>query len=282
MKNISPYPTATWRLLITPPLDGATNMAIDEAMLTELGRGSGQPTLRFYQWQPACLSLGYAQSWTEVNEAACQRLGYTWTRRATGGKAILHTDELTYSLIIPRHDPRIVGGILSSYQVLSYGLLSGLQKLGVSVEQADKREPHPREERQGAVCFDTPARYEILWQGKKLIGSAQLRRTQGEGVVLQHGTLPLHGNLKRILEVLHFSDEQRAWQESFLLQKATTLEQVLADIVPFAKVAAALTVGFAEQLNLEFVEMALTESEQALAEQLRIEHYANDSWNKRL
>ncbi len=255
-------------------------MAIDEAMLTQLANGHGLPTLRFYQWQPACLSLGYSQSWQEVDEAACRQLGYTWTRRPTGGKAILHTDELTYSLIIPHHDPRVVGGILRSYQTLSCGLLAGLQKLGIAVEQANQHD-HPRTsaERHRPVCFDTPARYEILWQGKKLIGSAQLRR---KNVVLQHGTLPLYGDLSRIIAVLNFSEEQRAWQKTFLAERAVTLAQAIGRVVSFAEVATALTAGFAEHLNLTFVEMALTEAEQILAQQLRIEHYTNENWNKRL
>ena len=120
------YPHATWRLLITPPLDGATNMAIDEAVVHALADGDGMPTLRFFQWEPACLSLGYNQHWTEVDEPAIQRLGYTWTRRPTGGKAILHTDEATYSLMTPQDDPRIEGGIMASYRVLSLGLMRGL------------------------------------------------------------------------------------------------------------------------------------------------------------
>ena len=86
-------------------------MAIDEAILYALAEGYGMPTLRFFQWAPPCLSLGYNQHWGEVDEATCKRLGYTWTRRPTGGKAILHTDEITYSLTIPQDDPRIQGGV---------------------------------------------------------------------------------------------------------------------------------------------------------------------------
>ncbi|MFQ5578331.1 MAG: biotin/lipoate A/B protein ligase family protein, partial [Anaerolineae bacterium] len=87
--------TAVWRLLITPPADGATNMAIDEAILHALADGDGRPTLRFYRWEPPCLSLGYNQRAADADEAACRALGYTWVRRPTGGRAILHTNELT-------------------------------------------------------------------------------------------------------------------------------------------------------------------------------------------
>jgi lipoate-protein ligase A len=257
-------------------------MAIDEAILYAVAAGSSPPTLRFFQWEPACLSLGYNQHWHEVDPAACEQLGYTWTRRPTGGKAILHTNEATYSLIIPENDPRIEGGILVSYHTLSFGLLRGLKNLGVEAKQATKEETreHFRAKRKGGpVCFDTPSQYEITWQGKKLIGSAQLRRKK---TVLQHGSLPLHGNLNRILDVLAFSVEEYAHQAQLLPQRATTLEQVLGKALPFETVTSALRVGFAEELNLTFQEMPLTPTEQAQAEQLRTEQYANETWNQRV
>ena len=280
-QNPTSYPPATWRLLITPPLDGATNMAIDEAILHALADGRSQPTLRLFQWQPPCLSLGYNQHWQEIDETACWRLGYTWTRRPTGGKAILHTDEATYSLIIPQADPRIFGGIVESYRVLSLGLLRSLDILGVRAVQAAGQEEATaaRTNGGGPVCFDTPSRYEITWQGKKLIGSAQLRRKK---IVLQHGSLPLYGDLNRILEVLTFSEAERATQRELLSQRAATLTQALGQTRPFEEVAAALAEGFAHQLNLTLVKLPLTEYEQALAEQLRAEQYANETWLKRV
>lgn len=275
------FPHATWRLLITPPCDGATNMAIDEAILHALSDGQGRPTLRFFQWDPPCLSLGYNQHWNEVDVAACQRLGYTWTRRATGGRAILHTDELTYSLIIPQDDSRVAGGIVNSYRVLSFGLVDGLKRLGVEAVQASREEvrANRRAGKGGPVCFDTPSHYEITWQGKKLIGSAQLRRRQ---VVLQHGTLPLHGDLNRIIEVLDFSEAERDEQRRLLPQRATTLEPALNKVVSFEQAVEALTQGFAEALNLSFEAMPLTGDEQKLTDQLRAEQYANQAWLQRV
>jgi lipoate-protein ligase A len=257
-------------------------MAIDEAILHALAEGHGIPTVRFFRWQPACLSLGYNQHWFEVNEPAIQARGYTWTRRPTGGKAILHTDEVTYSLIIPQSDPRIQGGIVESYRILSMGLLRGLEKLGVQAEQASREVVAANREASkggGPVCFDTPSRYEITWDGKKLIGSAQLRRKK---IVLQHGTLPLHGDLNRIIDVLAFSEEERAAQREMLPQRATTLEQVLGTVLPFAQVADALNQGFAEQLNLSLEAMPFSEREQELTGSLRATQYANEEWLKRV
>lgn len=257
-------------------------MAIDEAILHALAEGQGQPTLRFFQWAPPCLSLGYNQRWQELDEAACQQLGYTWTRRPTGGRAILHIDEATYSLIMPQDDPRIQGGIVASYRVLSLGLLRGLEKLGVEARPATKEDvlaSRQLADKGGPVCFDTPSRYEITWNNKKLIGSAQLRRKK---MVLQHGTLPLYGDINRILAVLDLDQAEREQQAQVLPHRAAALEQALGRLVPFEEVSAALAEGFAEKLNLALVPGPLTPREQEIAGKLRSEQYANEAWLKRI
>lgn len=281
MNPVDVYPPADWRLLITPPLEGAMNMAIDEAILRQVAAGESPPTVRFFDWQPPCLSLGYNQRWHEIDAAACERLGYTWTRRPTGGRAILHINEVTYSLIIPAQDPRIKGGIVESYRVLSYGLLDGLARLGLETAQANRKEivAQLRARKGGPVCFDTPSRYEIVWQGQKLIGSAQLRRRK---TVLQHGTLPLCGDLNRILAVLAFSPEERQVQQTLLPERAVTLEQATGQIFTFNTVSQALADGFANQLSLTLTELPLTEAEQALAEDLYQSQYAHAEWIRRV
>jgi lipoate-protein ligase A len=276
-------------------------MAIDEAILHALADGEGRPTLRFYRWQPPCLSLGYNQHHAEVDEEACARLGYIWVRRPTGGRAILHTDELTYSVIAPLEEPRMAGGIMESYRRLSTGLLAGLRALGADVFQAQEEKALNPE--QSAVCFDTPSNYEITVDGKKVVGSAQVRR---RGIVLQHGSLPLTGDLGRIFACLRTGKrlpgraaaqetpdagvgersggDGRAvgrWRE-WLLARAATLEQVLGREVSFDEAAAALAEGFAGALNLSLEAGDLSDYERALAERLRREQYANDAWNRRV
>ncbi|MEK6573836.1 MAG: octanoyltransferase, partial [Chloroflexota bacterium] len=120
------YPATQWRLLITEPTDGPLNMAIDEVILLGVAEGASPPTLRFFAWAPPCLSLGYSQPVTDVDMDRVKARGYGLVRRPTGGKAILHTDELTYSVITPQTDPRVAGGIVESYRRLSEGLLRGL------------------------------------------------------------------------------------------------------------------------------------------------------------
>jgi len=280
------FPPTSWRLLVTPPVDGATNMAIDEAILHALADGLSRPTLRLYQWDPPCLSLGYNQHYAEVDEAACVRLGYTWVRRPTGGRAILHTDELTYSVIVPAGEPRVEGGIVESYRRLSAGLLAGLRMLGADVFQAQTEKA--LNDQKSAVCFDTPSNYEITVDGKKLIGSAQVRR---RGMVLQHGTLPLTGDLGRIFACLPAGKDGSDGTDlpqpdptatDWLLARACTLEQALGRRVSFDAAAQALAQGFASALNLRLEPGQLSEDERVLAERLQREQYANENWKRRI
>src|SRR5512134_1377767 len=127
----------SWRLLITPPTPGAWNMAVDEAILEHIGRGASSPTLRLYAWTPACLSLGHAQPFADVDTLRLHQHGWEVVRRATGGRAILHTDELTYSVIAPVDEPRVAGSVLESYNRLAQALLLGVKRLELPVEMKE-------------------------------------------------------------------------------------------------------------------------------------------------
>ena len=280
------YPRAAWRLLLSPFADGPLNMAVDEAILQAIAEGLAPPTLRFFGWTPPCLSLGYAQAAAEVSADRLAELGYDLVRRPTGGRAILHTDELTYSVVAPMNEPRVVGGVLESYQQLSAGLLAGLGHLGLGV-RADKSYPGSQSLAKGPVCFEVPSNYEITVGGaapdnrpRKLLGSAQVRK---RGVVLQHGTLPLTGDLGRICDVLVFeSEEARLSARGRLKQRAATVAEVLGVEVSWDSAAGALARGLAEVLNLTLEAAPLSPHEAALAMQLREEKYATAAWNQRL
>jgi lipoate-protein ligase A len=268
----SDYPHATWRLIAHGEAPGALNMAIDEAMLIALVDGVCPPTIRFYGWTPPCLSLGRNQPVGDADLAACQAAGVDVVRRPTGGRAILHTDELTYSVTLLSGDPRAAGGVGESYRRLSEGLLAGLRCLGVEAVQAlGQRKPASG---LTAICFETPSDYEITAGGRKLIGSAQWR---SRGRVLQHGTLPLHGDLTRVVSCLSMSDGEREVQRCALGACALTLEEVLGYTLPFTQVAHALASGFAQALNLALVPGELTDYERALAGDLR-RRYAALEW----
>ena len=275
-RRTTAYPAATWRVVDGGWQDGATNMAVDEAIMEAVRAGASPPTLRFYGWEPACLSLGHAQAASVVDWEACAAAGWDVVRRPTGGRAILHVDELTYSVCAPESEPRLGGGVLTSYLRLSDALARGLSLLGLAPERAPGP-AHARAE-QGPVCFDDPSHYEIVIAGRKLIGSAQARK---RGAVLQHGTLPLYGDITRILRALDGTDAG-AHNAAALRRVATTLETAVGRRVPYAEAAAALRRGFAEALNLNFVEESLSSQEAARARALRAEKYARPGWTTRL
>jgi lipoate-protein ligase A len=276
MTNLTIYPAADWRLLETGLADGATNMAMDEAILWAVAEGESRPTLRFYGWEPPCLSIGYSQSMEgEVDVDRCREAGVDFVRRPTGGRAILHADELTYSIVAPQAEPRVAGGVIESYRRLSTGLVAGLRALGLAVAQVEAADGKG----ESAACFDVPSSYEIAVGGKKLVGSAQVRK---KSVVLQHGSLPLEGDIARIFDFLGVPSEGRREElKQELRVCATSLELALGYSVPFEEVARHLAAGFAQALNLRLIPGQLSQHELALAGKLRREKYATREWNFR-
>jgi lipoate-protein ligase A len=258
------YPRATWRLIVDPePRTGAWNMALDEAIQDAVAAGDAPPTLRFYQWAPPALSLGKRQPLDGVDLARCQRDQVDVVRRPTGGLAILHTDELTYSIATLPRDPRAAGAILDAYRRLSAGLVDGLRRLGVPAE-LNPVNPYGTHN-SSAACFEAPSAYEITAGGKKLMGSAQSRPA---GRVLQHGSLPLKGDIARVAEYLSLASvAAREALRAHLAERATTLRDALGRDIAFAAAADALRDGFAAALNLDLAPGALTPDELRAAEQ---------------
>jgi lipoate-protein ligase A len=253
-------------------------MALDEAILDQAGRGDIPPTLRLYAWDPPCLSLGHAQPFADVDIIHLESRGWEVVRRITGGRAILHTDELTYSVNGPADEPTLAGTVLESYNRLAGALLAAVHDLSLPVEMKEGKaesngEPNP-------VCFEVPSTYEITVAGKKLIGSAQARRREG---VLQHGSLPLTGDLTRICQALVFPDEPaREKAMKRLLERATTVGSVLGREVDWETAAQVFVRAFEAQLGLRLEEGELSAAELARAEELVREKYAHPAWTERI
>ncbi|MCW5878313.1 MAG: lipoate--protein ligase family protein [Anaerolineales bacterium] len=277
-QNQTPLP-AQWRLLRHPAARGAHNMAVDAAILEMVVEGKSPPTLRFYDWEPACLSLGFAQHYADIDLAAQAARGWDVVRRPTGGRAILHTDELTYSVIGASDEPRLAGGVLESYKRLSEGLMAALKLLGLPVERQPMHEGPGLGDADNPVCFEVPSDYEITLHGKKIIGSAQARR---KGGVLQHGSLPLFGDIGRITEILTYPSTERQQQSAERVRaRAATVEEGLGRRVSFDTAAEAFIQAFAETLNIEFIEGELSADEHAATERWLAERYANPAWTER-
>jgi lipoate-protein ligase A len=259
------YSRVTWRLIVdVAARTGSWNMALDSAIADAVASGTARPTLRFYQWEPACLSLGRRQPLDGVDLTRCRTDGVDVVRRPTGGWAILHTDELTYSVAALGNDPRTSGAILDAYRKLSAGLVAGLRLLGADavMNPEDPLGVHNT----SAACFEIPSAYEITASGYKLMGSAQTR-TQGR--VLQHGSLPLHGDIARVARYLAYErEEERERLRAHLSARATTLADALGRPVTYATAAAAIATGFAEALNLDLEPGDYSGAELAAAEVL--------------
>jgi lipoate-protein ligase A len=255
-------------------------MAVDETLLERVGRHESLPALRLYAWDPACISLGFAQSFSDVDLPALQQARCDVVRRVTGGRAILHTDELTYSVVGPLREPRLYGTILESYGRLASALLHSLLQLGLPAVSQSKYPSQPGSSPQGPVCFEVPSNYEITVHGKKLIGSAQARRKEG---VLQHGSLPLGGDITRIIQMLVYPSQREREEAARRLDgRATTVEAVLQKRITWEAAAQAMAAAFRDCLNLELIESELTPEELDRVKVLVKEKYAHPSWNERI
>lgn len=267
-----------WRLLITDPAPAAWNMAVDEAIAHMAAEGRSPTTLRFYQWRPGAVSVGRHQPLADIDRAQVEEKGYGLVRRSTGGRAILHIDELTYSIAGRAEDESLQGAVLDSYNRLSEGLVLGLQRLGLDAAKA------PATNRAGLdvspVCFEVPSAYELVVGQYKVMGSAQSRRA---GYVLQHGSLPLHGDITRLVDVLAAPDETaRRLLRQTLNERAATVETLLGRRVTFWEAATLLIDGLTSALGVDLEEGELTPEEVDLAQRLETETFAHSAWLERV
>jgi lipoate-protein ligase A len=272
-------PHSHWRVLDTGRRDGFTNMAIDAALLEIYAAHSGCPILRFYTWSPPTVSLGYGQRIdADVDVDRCRALGIDVVRRPTGGRAVLHDHEITYSVVIREDDPLAVLGVLASYLTISRALIRGLAHLGITAELIPLRRVAPMSgSALSPVCFATPSSYEVAVGGRKLIGSAQ-RRSQG--VIMQHGSLPISLDRETLFTVLRAPPGGRSspGEEEAVRTRMTTLQEAGGRSYDDAEVIAALARGFAETWEVELRASELTAEEHRLSLHLRTTKYASDAW----
>ncbi len=268
-----------WRLIVEDsPRSGAANMAVDESIAEAAAAGDVPATLRFYRWQGPTVSLGRFQKVADVDEARIAELGYDLVRRATGGRAILHVNELTYSVAGPIAEPHMAGGVMDAYLRFSNALLSGLTVLGLKAEKAGASARAGRE--LSAACFEMPSAYEITAGGRKLMGSAQSRR---KGYVLQHGSLPLWGDVARLVEVLALTCAAKDHLRQQLRRQAVTLAEALelppdTDQLDFPRLAAAMADGFASTLDQDLQPGTLSPNELRRSAELIRTRYADPAW----
>ncbi|PKM79722.1 MAG: octanoyltransferase [Firmicutes bacterium HGW-Firmicutes-14] len=263
----------TWRLVISGPADGAANMAVDEAIMNAVRQGIAPPTIRLYQWSPPAVSLGYFQSLEkEIDLAACKEAGVDVVRRLTGGRAVLHQSELTYSVTAPEENSKIRGSVLQSYLAISRGLVKGLSLLGVEAELSEGKK---RSGFNSAACFDAPSWYEMVVNGKKLVGSAQTRRNR---CLLQHGSMLTDIDADLLFSVLKFANEKlRDRAKAYFLAKATCLSQIVGYSPDTPALCSSLKKGFEEALEVNLVEQGLMDEELEWFSELK-QKYGSPEW----
>jgi len=245
----------TWRFIDTGERTGTWNMGFDERLARRLVAGQGGPVLRLFRWKPWAVSLGYNQRTEEIDAEACRRDGIDIVRRPTGGRAILHAEELTYSVVM--HSGR--KGVHEVYNDVSRALVRGLGAFGVGVTLQRSQPDFARtyHDPSSVPCFTSSARYEIEWKGRKLVGSAQRRFSGGDrDVVLQHGSILCGPAHQRLADYLAADDALRDRMRTSLREKTADLAAIRGSSVPMDDLAACIRKGFEEEWGIGFADMS--------------------------
>src|SRR5713101_4021202 len=262
-----------FRFLNTHVQDAAMNMAIDESVLTHHLNGEVPPTLRVFRWSQPSISLGRFQSIErEIVSERCKQLGVALVRRPTGGRAVYHHDEFTYSIVISKRYG-VPPGVVAAYAYLAQGLLAALRLVGVQAELSDERvSKHP-----SAACFASSTQADLTSGGFKLVGSAQVWK---DDALLQQGSLPLDDRAAEFFSMLRYpTDAARAEALALYREKTTPLHTFIPG-TSWEEVAQAFRTGFSTALQADFVPGTLSRSEWELARQLVEEKYSKLEWRK--
>ena len=262
--------SARWRFLDTLPAPGAWNMAVDVALMESVRAGS-PPILRFYRWSPPCLSLGRNQpAQGRYDTAALRERGWEAVRRPTGGRAVLHDRELTYSAVVWENR---LGGPRATYSAINEALVAGLQRLGVRAElqpRGSVRAPVPSLD----PCFGEPVEGEVVAGGRKLVGSAQMRE---RGILLQHGSLLLADDQAPVHELLRRSEPGAAAAAD---EAPACLADFLTPLPTWSTLVQALVGGWNERFGASVQTDELSAAERQGAE-LHAAHFADPGWTWR-
>ncbi|MFA5498130.1 MAG: biotin/lipoate A/B protein ligase family protein [Candidatus Cloacimonadia bacterium] len=268
-----------WRILVTGREHPYMNMAIDDAIYQGVTNGESPPTIRFYDWEPAAFSCGYNQNFeNELDLKMVENSEYLYVRRQTGGRLVLHEDEVTYAVISKLTDT-MEGGISDTYLRISKALLAGLKKLGVDADMEREMLSSNEQKQLGNPCFTSSSKYEINYKRKKMIGSAQTRNNLA---FLQHGSILREKNQVAVAKYMpSLTEDERLRVASMLERRTISLESILQRKLTFLEVVEKLIEGFQEEWVEEtfFFADELLEKERELAVYLEREKYSTDNWN---
>jgi lipoate-protein ligase A len=249
-----------WRLLDTGALPANLNMGIDLALLELHSCGVSPPTLRFYQWDPPAVSLGYFQRRHAIDLSACKAMGLDVVKRPTGGHAVLHEHDLTYSVIAGSAEG-IPIKLAAAYELLGNGLVNGFRLLGVETVRAEDNLSAPETD----ICFIRFAVGDILHNGKKFVGSALTLKGSS---MLQHGSIVLDLHRECWANLLDLKGRSPEEINHHLESRTTSLVEISGRRISPDEVKTALSSGLAITLNAEFQPGELSSAEWALAREI--------------
>ncbi|MFQ5449774.1 MAG: biotin/lipoate A/B protein ligase family protein [Nitrospinaceae bacterium] len=269
----------TWRLIEEGRREGHWNMATDRAILAACGEGKAPPTLRLYGWERPTLTVGYSQNpFRDVDQDRCRLLGIPVICRPTGGRALLHDRELTYSLVAPIPHPRFPSGLRESCRVVSEAILASLKQLGIwNAVMAGGRHASPSSQPiRSPACFSSLNHYEIAVDHKKLVGSAQRRNRRS---FLQHGSLLIDCDRERMNSLFLFQgDPHRGKSLEVLKRRVTTLHELCGEEAGFEEAARAFRIGFQEAFPANWETGSLTSYESKLRDQYLKQGNSSKGW----
>ncbi len=250
--------TENWRLLKTGYKNAYENMAIDYAIMVANSKNLVPPTVRFYGWNPAAISIGYFQSLLdEIDLDKCNELNVDYVRRITGGGAVFHEDELTYSIVIPESQPFITKNILESYGRICGAIIKGLNNLGIDSEYMPIND--------------------IISNGKKISGNAQTRKIK---TLLQHGTILMDVDVEKMFSVLNVPNEKiKDKLISNVKDRVTSIKHILGKDISFNKIENSMKIGFEEEFDIYLEEGTLIDEELVLTKKFESEYFSTYNWN---
>ncbi|HEX7510108.1 MAG TPA: biotin/lipoate A/B protein ligase family protein [Chitinivibrionales bacterium] len=263
------------RVIVDKANSPAMNMAADLWLLQSCLQGS-EVVVRLYEWEPASITLGYMQHASETldREALFQR-SVAWIRRPTGGRAVLHHQDITYSCIFPETIVEMGKTVMETYDVIAKCLMAGLMRVGIECAAMDSFDQMRQTKRDIKLpCFLAPNRNEIMVNGRKLVGSAQKRSNHA---VLQHGSIPLSDAYRRLPDFLQISDEQRLLQKQLLRAKSICLQEIDSALT-MAQLYSALVFGFTAVLPFEARQRPWTAEELESIETMATDEHFKETW----
>lgn len=262
------------RLIHDPPGSAAHNMAVDESIFMELIRGKTLPTLRFYSWKKPTLSLGYLQKTKEVDFDRLKSCRVDLVRRPTGGRAVLHWNELTFCMVFPGEGK----SLWEIFKRVHEAIGEGIKMFGIPAEiKPGKEKIHgKRGLKRNPACFASPTRYELCVNGKKLVGTAQ---KLSENHVLVHGSIALETTADLLFQVLSFpSKEERRRSYAAASKRMTTIYQETGKKFSPRTISDHIVRAVSKKWNCRIIPGGYTEDEMGLTEKLIREKYENPDW----